>query len=383
MKVKGANKQQRPFGVLATPLASIFGSGFLVIVPVLAHAVGILMPAAMVVVAALAYAMGAVIRFNIVHAEPVLGTAGFSLPTLLDRVSNAAIVVAYVISITLYLHILSAFFLTGIGQDSPFAEDALTTAIIVLIVGVGVLRGLEVLNFLEQWALYITLGLVVLVLVAFALYDVSSLTSVGGMVLPQMKVENWWLATTVVAGTLIVVQGFETPRFLGESYSADDRVWGSKVSQWVSSLVYVVFVTLALPIIHELNGKFDDNSLIALVGFTVIPFLSIAVVTAAVMSQFSAAVADMVAAEGNVIEVSQNRASAKWVYVLIGAAAIALTWAGSTYEILALASRAFAFYYLLQCLVAGFVTKAIGQKIAAFCLASAMLFIVVFAVPVG
>lgn len=31
---------------------------------------------------------------------------------------------------------------------------------------------------------------------------------------------------------------------------------------------------------------------------------------------------------------------------------MALAWSGSTFEIIALASRAFAFYYLLQCLVA-------------------------------
>ena len=52
-----------------TPLASIFGSGFLVIVPILNAAVGPYSVVAMAGVCALAYAMGSVIRFNIRHAE--------------------------------------------------------------------------------------------------------------------------------------------------------------------------------------------------------------------------------------------------------------------------------------------------------------------------
>ena len=61
----------------STPLSSIFGSGFLIIVPILAGAVGPYAVLAMAAVCALAYAVGSVIRFNIKHAEAVLaGTPG-------------------------------------------------------------------------------------------------------------------------------------------------------------------------------------------------------------------------------------------------------------------------------------------------------------------
>ena len=56
----------------STPLASIFGSGFLVIIPILYGAVGPYSIVAMAVIATLAYAVGAVIRFNIRHFEPML-----------------------------------------------------------------------------------------------------------------------------------------------------------------------------------------------------------------------------------------------------------------------------------------------------------------------
>ena len=59
----------------STPLASIFGSGFLIIVPILTGAVGIYSVYAMAGVCLLAYAVGTVIRFNIknVSIRSVLG----------------------------------------------------------------------------------------------------------------------------------------------------------------------------------------------------------------------------------------------------------------------------------------------------------------------
>ena len=55
-----------------TPLASIFGSGFLVIVPILAGAAGPYSAFAVGGVCAVAFAVGGVIRYNIANAEPVL-----------------------------------------------------------------------------------------------------------------------------------------------------------------------------------------------------------------------------------------------------------------------------------------------------------------------
>jgi hypothetical protein len=338
---------------------------------------------AMIAVTAVAYAVGAVLRFNIANTEPVLGKPDYALATSLDHLADAAIILAYVISVTLYLHILSAFLLTGIGADTAIGEDVVTSGIIVLIVLIGMVRGLEVLNFLEQWALYVTLAIVALVLLGFTLYDAVAFRSPAGLVLPTGPVADWWTALTIVAGALIVVQGFETPRYLGGSYSTADRVWGSRMSQVISSVVYVTFVTLALPMVHELDGVYDDDSLLTLVSFTVVPFLAGIVVVAAVLSQFAAAVADTVAVEGNVAEVTNHRASVRLTYAAIGIAAIALTWSANTFEILALASRAFAVYYFLQCVVAMLVTTSILQKIAMSVLASIMLFIVIFAVPVA
>ena len=70
----------------------------------------------------------------------------------------------------------------------------------------------------------------------------------------------------LVAGTLIVVQGFETTRYLGDIFDTNTRIKASRLSQIISTIVYIIFVTLALPLLHTLNGQYDDNSLIKLVA---------------------------------------------------------------------------------------------------------------------
>ena len=54
---------------------------------------------------------GNVIRYNIVHAEPVLTAKPSEATSSFERASDFALVVAYAISLCLYLHILSSFVL--------------------------------------------------------------------------------------------------------------------------------------------------------------------------------------------------------------------------------------------------------------------------------
>lgn len=283
-----------------TPLSSIFGSGFLVIVPILVGAVGAYAAIAMIGVCALAYAVGSVIRFNIKHAEPVLASTPSKATLSLERSSDLALVLAYVISVCLYVHILSAFVLGGLNLDNQFNEHLMTTAIITMI---GITKGLKFLNILEAWALWVTLLIIVLLLTGFAYYDWTAWRSASGITLASALEHTPWEIVTIVAGTLIVVQGFETPRNLGDIFDADVRVRASRWSQVISTGVYVMFVAVTVPTVHVLNGKYDDNSLIMLVGVAG-SVLVVPLIIAAASSQFSAAVADTHAATGNLQEVS-------------------------------------------------------------------------------
>jgi len=364
----------------STPLSSIFGSGFLIIVPILAGAVGSYSVLAMAAVCALAYAVGSVIRFNIRHAEPVLAETPGEATLSFERSADLALVLAYVISVCLYVHILSAFVLGGFHADSELNENLLTTAVIGSIVAIGVTKGLKMLDVLEEWALYLTLLIIVLLVFGLAHYDWMAWRSAAGITLASALEHTPWEVVTIVAGTLIVVQGFETTRYLGASFDSDIRVRASRWSQIISTAVYLVFVALALPVVHTLNGHYDDNSLIAIVGVAA-SMLALPLIFAAALSQFSAAVADTLAATGSMQETTHGHLKSRFGCILVGFGAIALTWSASTLEIVALASRAFAFYYFLQCLVAISVSKSIVQRLGAAMVAVALGFIAVFAVP--
>ena len=92
--------------------------------------------------------------------------------------------------------------------------------------------------------------------------------------------------------------------------------------------------------------------------------------------------ADTVAAGGNVAESTEGRVDEQRAYVLICGIAVVLAFA-STLTILSFASRAFAFYYFLQCLVAVSISESTAQKIAIRLLAAVLAFITMFAVPAG
>jgi len=364
----------------SAPLSSIFGSGFLIIVPILAGAVGPYSVLAMAGVCALAYAVGSVIRFNIKHAEPALaGTPGEAMLSF-ERCSDFALVFAYVISVCLYLHILSAFVLGGLHADTELNENLMTTAVIAFIMAIGITKGLKMLDVLEEVGLYVTLLIIVLLLFGFARYDWTVWQSAAGVTLAKALDHTPWEVLTIVAGTLIVVQGFETTRYLGSSFDAEVRVRASRWSQIISTAVYLVFVAVALPVVHTLDGNYDDNSLIALTGIAA-SALAVPLIVAAALSQFSAAVADTLAATGNMEETTRGHLKSRWGCIFVGGGAIALTWSASTLEIVAFASRAFAFYYMLQCLVAMSVSKSLTQRVGMTVVAAALGFITIFAVP--
>tara|TARA_R110002072_G_C7878802_1_gene527838 strand:- start:199 stop:1302 length:1104 start_codon:yes stop_codon:yes gene_type:complete len=367
---------------MSTPLASIFGSGFLVVVPVLVSAVGPWAPLAMGLVALVAFGVGAIVRHNIVCAEPVLEAGEKRLTVIFERISDVALVGAYVVSVCLYVHILSAFVLSGLGLDSDFNKSLMTSTVIGGITVIGLAGGLRPLERLETWALYPTLAILGLLLAGFAWFDIGLLARTGALPVVDWPGRSPWQVATIVAGTLIIVQGFETTRYLGGQFDADTRIRAARWSQYFSLSVYVVFVALAMPVVPVLAGRYGDNSLIALAGAVAV-WLPVPLIAAAALSQFSAAVADTVAAAANLRESTAGRIAPRWGYLAVGLSAAALAWTGSTFTIIALASRAFAFYYLMQCVVAWSVCRNARERARFIAIGAVLAFVLVFAVPAG
>lgn len=91
----GGRPRREVLRATVTPLASIFGSGFLIVVPILERALGALAVVGMAAVCALAWLVGGAIRHNVVVADQHFAGGGRDGTTVrLERASDLAIVVA-------------------------------------------------------------------------------------------------------------------------------------------------------------------------------------------------------------------------------------------------------------------------------------------------
>ena len=372
-----------------TPLSSIIGSGFLIIAPLLTSVVGLYSPLAITAIVLLAYAIGGVIRFNIIHAEPLLHDREAN-PVIykIDLLANATLSFAYVTAIAFYLSLLSSFLLTYLGfGDSPTLERTLTTTIIVFIAATGFFRGLGGLEKLEAYSMSLQLSIVAALLIGIFVYDYNFIQTEQALAL---DVPDRELTTKIfiLFGVLLVVQGFETSRFLGEKYNAEIRVRTMRRAQLISGVLYVVSVIALLPVVQHMDLENIQIAEIVSVTGLVATALPLMLIVAAIMSQFSAAVADTVGAGCLSSESSGGKLPTNRGYVIVSVFAIILVWAADLLEIISFASRAFAVYYLLQCVVAIIASRHhyegnthLMQAVRFSTLTSILAVIVIFAIP--
>ena len=259
-----------------------------------------------------------------------------------------------------------------------------------MLVFIGILgwrRGFSMLELLEMAAVNLKLIIIFSMIIAHLVYNTNLIIE-----------HQWELAkhshyTTIEAfqrtlGMLIIVQGFETSRYMGQVYPKKMRVKTMRYSQIISGVTYVLFVSSAMVLFNNIH-QVSEVSVIALCGM-IAPILPVMLVGAALVSQFSAAVADTLGSSGLLSESTSKKISVKNGILLISLVAIILTWTTNIYEIITLASRAFAVYYALQCLIAAIISfktkQASSLKIlrlsAHMALIFLMLLVVVFSHPV-
>jgi hypothetical protein len=345
-------RRSRLWTIVVTPLASIIGSGFLVVAPLLYRSFGKYNLAAIVVLNLLALGLGWIMQTNILHYEPLLEEhwRRRDWMYLTDRASSIVLALAYTVSVGFYLSLLSSFALQLLGIHVDVLLRLLTTAILMFIGIYGFLKGLHGLEGLEKAAVSSKLSIIGGLLLALALSArFMDANGIQGSALnsPQLGLES----LLILGGMLLVVQGFETARYLGSDYAPRERARGLLIAQLVAAAVYLLFVPLASSLAGDLSGAPSETEIMAIVGraaFGVAPTLGLA----AVFSQFGAAVADTVGTGGIIEEESRGKIPRRRGYIILVAIALVLIWSRSIFFVLALASRAFALYYLLQSFIA-------------------------------
>ncbi len=364
------------------PLASIIGSGFLVVAPLLYLIVGIYSVIAMLFIVVLAYFIGEAIRFNIRYEEPILQSASEEkLIRRLENVSNLILSFAYVISVAFYLRLLSSFIFEGFIGRNLFLENVLTSLILLFIGLVGFIRGLNRLEWLEKYSVSIKLSVISSLIIGLFFFNVSQ----GFNVRLESK-EISFHTFQLLAGILLIVQGFETSKYLIEKYTKEERIKTMKYAQIISGIIYVVFIFLSLPVMEKIDlSNINETTIIEVTRFisTTLPFL---LILGAVMSQFSAAVADTIGSGELLYEETGKKIPSNVGFLTVSVIGILLIWSVNIFGIITYASKAFGMYYFLQTLIAFIISVRYNYRLYKtlfFVLLFILAFIVIFGEPVG
>lgn len=340
-----------------TPLASIIGSGFLILGPILVDAFGHLAVLAMIVLCVAGYGFGAAIRFNIAQLASSRSDGHWTVRT--ERVSSWVLAFAYVISVAYYLNLLGAFGARLFDQPSEQLPQIITTLVYAIILYAGLSKGFGMLEWMERLSVSIKLAIIAALIAGLAIYtgqhwEADFLAGAGPKVIG-------FSSLPLMFGLIVTVQGFETSRYLDSEYSAAERQSSMRLAQIISTIIYVAYVALLSMSFSSTSFDTNETAIIDLmIGVSVI--LGPLLIIAALSAQFSAAVADTEGSGGLVHELTNGKINAAGGYVAIALAGVALTWAADVFLIISYASRAFALYYAIQAVLAFIRARAKGQR---------------------
>lgn len=342
-----------------TPLASIIGSGFLICGPLLAREFGAGAIIAMTLLLAIAYAAGGVVRYNIQYAEDHAATLDFNDRLAWTmRVAQILLAIAYAVSVAYYLKLLAEFLLKAIpasSADHSVLSNVIVTTILIALAALSLSGDIRKVEHAAHTSVSVKIGLIAGLLTGLGLWWATN--PALAIALPSVKAS--WAGLPMLLGLLITVQGFETSRYLGEQYNQETRIRTMRHAQWISSVIYILFLALLTPVLESASraegvaGIYDVMAMVA-------PLLGLFVLGGALTSQLSAAIADSIGSGGLMVEVSRRRLSVRSAFLVASALSVAVVWLTDPFEVIALSSRAFAAYYAVQALIALWVSRRIG-----------------------
>ncbi|RZF60673.1 hypothetical protein EWE75_21770 [Sphingomonas populi] len=356
----GRFARSETWAATVTPLASIIGSGFLISGPLLAREFGGAAFWAMAALLLLAYAVGGVIRWNIVHVENYLADKPFHDPVVWSaRVTQVVLAGAYAVSVAYYLKLLAEFAMKPLAVSEAWhglVSNVSVTAIILVLMLLAFGGGLRRVEHVAHGTVSIKIGIIAGLLVGLACWWVTNFGTTAAI--PAAKLS--WESVPMLLGLLITVQGFETSRYLGHAYSQATRVRTMRHAQWIAAAIYLAFLGLLTPLLGAAAKAEGVAGILDIMRMVAAP-LGVFVLIGALSSQLSAAVADSVGSGGLMNEVSRRRLSVPAAYALASALAIAVVWLTDPFQVVAVASRAFALFYAMQCGLAVLVSWRTGE----------------------
>jgi hypothetical protein len=345
-KVQGSTT----YKATVVPLAGIMDVGFIVFSPIIILLFGYEAPWAMLGLCLLAILTGFAISYNVKNYEPLVGK-----PDPLHRWNSFALwalLAASVVNVAYYAQLLMTLVWLPLGDlYSPGLVTATAAVLLAILTIYGFAKGLMALNDLGNKTTAFNLSAIVAVLVAFATFNVQQLVG-GDFDWPQFNAPADAEAFRKLFGLFVLVQGFESSRYIGAYFSADMRVKTMRAAQYISSAVYILFVVFSLILFTRVKAPANVTAIFE-VSEQVSVFLPFLIMAAALGSQLSAIVNDTETRTEMLAGELGDRLPRQWTFPLFLVPAIVVVVLTDVTAVVALASRVFAAYYLLQALIAG------------------------------
>ena len=369
-----------------TPLASIIGSGFLIIAPLLHSVFGKFALLGILVLVILGYGIGSITRFNIINIEKRSTDNLCNYIKFLEKSSQMVLGISYAISVAFYVSLFTSFLSKEMGVTGFQLMRWITTFALLGIMLISWFRGTRGLEKIELFSVTIKLAVIGGVLSALLVYDVSTQTEWFRH--EPIKDLGVWDKLSMLAGMLMVTQGFETTRFMGAHYSPEIRVKAARNSQLIAIFIYILFIGLTCPIFLSFPIVELSETTVSVSLGKAISVLPLLLLGAAIASQLSAALADTIGGGGLLKEIIPSNSPLKSYYVAIIVFAIILIWSANVFEIINIASKGFASYFLLQTLIAinllkkqQLTPKSLFAVIGSLSLVVILVFVIGFSTP--
>ena len=340
-------QQSSRYQATVVPLANIMDVGFLVLSPIIVVLVGYRAPLYMLGICLIAMATGLVMAYNIRHYEPLIGTP--------DRVNAVeawarwSLFGASMVNIAYYVQLLMTLVLLPLEL---YTEDRVTyTSVIVLavVIVIGYQGYLPVLNKLGDRTTAFNLAALFAVLAAFAFYNVLEAID-GNWDFPSYDPVIDTTATRKIVGLFAMVQGFEASRYIGARFGSEERISTMRIAQAVATAVFTALIALVLLPFGQFRPNADATA-IFVVSKEVAFYLPWLILLVAVGSQVSAIANATSSRSDLLIEATRQSVPRKFTFPILLVPAIMIVIFTDVTDAVAIASRVFALYFVLQSMI--------------------------------
>jgi hypothetical protein len=375
-------QQSKKYQAMVVPLSNIMDVGFIIMAPAVVLLAGYAAPLVMLGICLVAIATGFAIAYNIRHYEPIEGTN--DRINIIGHTARWALTAASVINIAYYTLVLVTLFLWPLDLYSERNLAIVGTVLLGGLIIVGFSGGMDRLNALANKTTAFNLSAVVAIVVAFGVYNIQE--ALGGReFFPPVDTVIDAEAFRQIIGLFAIVQGFEAARYIGGRFAGELRITTMRIAQIVSSVVFVALVAFVIILFVQVQTDFSAQS-IFIVADEVGDAMPWLILLAALGSQTSAIIGATMSRSDMLVsnEVLGHKVPRKTTFLILIVPAIALFLLADVPQAVALASRVFAAYFLLQATIAWILARRNSNwgAVAGFTVVGAMMAtITVFGLP--